>query len=88
MPEYQKLFPGTDHRRAFALPLAIMLVVASGWAQTRPQVSLETSETMFTVLTAINTCGYDQELNASDPLRCRSGRKLPRQCRIRLERRT
>ena len=32
-------------------------------------MSLETSETLFTVLTAINTCGYDQELGASDPLR-------------------
>jgi len=32
-------------------------------------VSLETNETMFSVLTAINACGYDAELNASDPLR-------------------
>ena len=32
-------------------------------------MSLDTSETLFSVLTAINTCGYDQELNASDPLR-------------------
>src|SRR6202041_978517 len=55
-------------RLAFALSLAIMLA-ASGWAQTSPQVSLETNETLFTVLTAINTCGYDQELNVSDPLR-------------------
>ena len=39
------------------------------FAENTPQVSLETSETLFTVLTAINTCGYDQELNASDPLR-------------------
>jgi len=38
-------------------------------AENPPQVSLETSETLFTVLTAINTCGYDQELSASDPLR-------------------
>ena len=38
-------------------------------AENPPQVSLETSETLFTVLTAINTCGYDQELGASDPLR-------------------
>jgi hypothetical protein len=38
-------------------------------AENRPQVSLDTSETLFTVLTAINTCGYDQELNSSDPLR-------------------
>jgi len=39
------------------------------FAENTPQVSLETSETLFTVLTAINTCGYDQELSASDPLR-------------------
>ena len=40
----------------------------AGFAQ-ESAVSLETSETLFTVLTAINTCGYDQELNISDPLR-------------------
>lgn len=49
--------------------VVLCLLVASGWAQNRPQVSLETSETLFSVLTAINTCGYDQELNTSDPLR-------------------
>ncbi len=32
---------------------------------------LDTSETLFTVLTAINTCGYDEELGVSDPLRAR-----------------
>jgi len=52
------------------LSLALSLLLAgSVWAQNRPQVSLETSETLFTVLSAINTCGYDQELSASDPLR-------------------
>src|ERR1039457_4173214 len=73
MPELQRDFPGRRIRPAFrltfALFLAIVLVTARGWAQNRPQVSLETSETLFTVLTAINTCGYDQELNATDPLR-------------------
>ncbi|MGB9071747.1 MAG: tetratricopeptide repeat protein [Terriglobales bacterium] len=38
-------------------------------AENQPTVALETSETLFTVLTSINTCGYDQELSASDPLR-------------------
>ena len=38
-------------------------------AENPPNVSLDSSETLFTVLTAINTCGYDQELNTSDPLR-------------------
>src|SRR5208337_527756 len=54
---------------AVAAILAIALSGASGWAQTQPEVSLETSETLFTVLSAINTCGYDQELSISDPLR-------------------
>jgi hypothetical protein len=32
-------------------------------------VTLDTSETLFTVLTAINACGYDYELGVSNPLR-------------------
>jgi hypothetical protein len=32
-------------------------------------VALETNETLFTVLSAINACGYDAELSVSDPLR-------------------
>jgi Tetratricopeptide repeat len=40
-------------------------------AQNQSPVALDSSETLFTVLTAINTCGYDQELNSSDPLRSR-----------------
>jgi len=38
-------------------------------AQNTPKVALDTSETMFTVLTSINACGYDQDLTAFDPLR-------------------
>jgi hypothetical protein len=49
--------------------LVIAFTTGSSSAQGHPQVSLETSETLFTVLTTINTCGYDQELSASDPLR-------------------
>ena len=56
-------------RLAFALILAAWLAVPCARAQIHPQVSLETSETLFTVLTAINTCGYDQDLDSSDPLR-------------------
>src|ERR1019366_2315995 len=69
MPDIRRNFLGQPVRLTLALSLAVVLVVASGFAQNRPQVSLETSETLFTVLTAINTCGYDQELNVSDPLR-------------------
>jgi hypothetical protein len=38
-------------------------------AQSTPAIALDTSETLFTVLSAINSCGYDAELNTSDPLR-------------------
>ena len=38
-------------------------------AQSSPRVALDSSEALFTVLTAINSCGYDLELDASDPLR-------------------
>jgi hypothetical protein len=37
--------------------------------QNAPKVALDTSETLFTVLTAINACGYDQDLASSEPLR-------------------
>ena len=83
MPDIRRNFLGQPVRLTLALSLAVVLVVASVFAQKRPQVSLEISETLFTVLTAINTCGYDQELSASDPLRTQIGRRLPKRWRIR-----
>jgi len=56
-------------RLAFVAACTAFLVVPCVVAENPPQVSLETSETLFTVLTAINTCGYDQDLATSDPLR-------------------
>jgi hypothetical protein len=38
-------------------------------ADNPPKVALDVNEALFSVLTAINTCGYDQELGASHPLR-------------------
>jgi tetratricopeptide (TPR) repeat protein len=55
-------------RLAFILVIAALLA-APGLGENTPTVALETSETLFTVLTAINTCGYDQELESSNPLR-------------------
>src|SRR5258706_4039151 len=40
-------------------------------AQQTPKVALETSETLFGVMAMMNSCGYDQELASSDPLRSR-----------------
>ena len=36
---------------------------------TGPAISLQTSEALFDVAVALNACGYDQELESSDPLR-------------------
>jgi len=46
-----------------------MLLTQVSVAEAAPQVALETNEALFTVLAAINQCGYDTELAGSDPLR-------------------
>jgi len=38
-------------------------------AQNTPKVTLDTSETLFTILASMNACGYDQDLNVSNPIR-------------------
>jgi tetratricopeptide (TPR) repeat protein len=38
-------------------------------AENPPKVALDTNESLFTVLTAINSCGYDEDLAISHPLR-------------------
>src|SRR5205807_8649482 len=51
--------------------IALMLALLPGvcLAQNTPKVSLDTSETLFTILASMNACGYDAELNLSDPIR-------------------
>jgi tetratricopeptide (TPR) repeat protein len=69
MFDIRRICLGKVAQLALAIIAAVTLIVPLGVSQSRPQVSLETSETLFTVLTVINTCGYDQELSASNPLR-------------------
>lgn len=52
-----------------ACALLLCLVLAPRAAAQQTDVTLETSESLFSVLAAINACGYDQELATSDPLR-------------------
>lgn len=54
-------------RSAWVASIALMASVC--FAQNTPKVTLETSETVFTILSSINACGYDDELTGSDPLR-------------------
>ena len=41
----------------------------SQFSQERSPIALDTSETLFAVLTALNSCGYDQDLTVSDATR-------------------
>lgn len=50
--------------------MALLGLVAQVWAaDAAPRVALDNNEALFTVLTAINYCGFDLELSNSDPLR-------------------
>jgi tetratricopeptide (TPR) repeat protein len=59
--------------RRIALILTIFCgaLVPLAPAQQPTKVSLDVSETLFSVITAINACGYDQDLASADPLRLR-----------------
>lgn len=60
------------------LVLGLLAVPALASAQNPSRVTLENSETLFSVLAAINSCGYDQDLAASDPLRARVRERVAR----------
>lgn len=47
-------------------------------AQMTPKATVDTSETIFTVLAAINTCGFSEDLGQSDPLRLQIRSELAR----------
>ncbi len=58
---------GSIRRWSLALLLAALAVPCLG--QQTAKATLENSETLFSVMAAVNQCGYDQELGASDPVR-------------------
>jgi tetratricopeptide (TPR) repeat protein len=57
--------------RASILVACLGLLAPLCAAQNQTPITLDTSETLFTVLTAMNACGYDADLNISDPQRIR-----------------
>ena len=56
-------------RSSWFVALLVLAAARVFPAETSPKVALDTNEALFTVLTAINACGYDSELSVSDPLR-------------------
>jgi predicted negative regulator of RcsB-dependent stress response len=45
------------------------MVALPAIAQQTPRMSVETSQSLFSVMAAINVCGYDEDLSQSSPLR-------------------
>ena len=56
-------------RRASIVAAVLGLFAPLSLADNQSPISLDTSETLFTVLAAMNACGYDVNLSASDPQR-------------------
>jgi hypothetical protein len=52
----------------FAALLGLLASLCAGEEHSTP-ITLDTSETIFSVLTALNSCGYDQDLTISDATR-------------------
>ncbi len=56
--------------RGFILPGVVCLLLSSLLsAQQKSKVQLQVNETIFSVATALNACGYDDGLNESEPVR-------------------
>ncbi len=58
-------------RIALLTVLCGALIPTASAQQQQGKASLDVSETLFSVITTINVCGYDQDLATSDPLRLR-----------------
>jgi hypothetical protein len=61
-------------RRLCSAVFILLLSVAAGAQASQPEpaspkIALDVSETLFTFFAGLNSCGYDQELAASDPIR-------------------
>ena len=74
MPAREVFLSSTPSVRKITLSLIAILPFASVFCFSQAQgnsspVTLETSESLFTVLAAINNCGYDALLTSADPIR-------------------
>jgi len=67
--------------RAFSVVALLGLLVPLCAADTPTPITLDTSETLFVALAAMNTCGYDTDLNNSDAQRLNVRAEIQRNMR-------
>ncbi len=68
LPTCREVSLSFGFREALYAALVVLLAELCP-AENQPNVSLDVSPAMYSVLTAMNSCGYDEELGLSDPLR-------------------
>ena len=81
VPRVARDFPSTSlgaGSRSLRIVLACAALAVGAAAQQTPKVTLESSETVFSVMAALNACGYNQELNSSYPVRAKIRAELAR----------
>jgi hypothetical protein len=67
--------------RVFVMACLVGLAGSVYAAENNSPITLDTSETLFTVLTAMNTCGYDLNLSGSDAQRLNIRAEVQRKLR-------
>ena len=67
---FRKIFQGAVLSIVNHIVIAFVAVVSLGLsASAQTKASIDVSETLFSVVSAMNVCGYDQELSSSSPIR-------------------
>jgi len=61
--------PEVRLRFSLRILVSLLLLLPSGVAAAQSRATLDVSETLSSVVSAMNVCGYDQELDSSPPLR-------------------
>ena len=67
--------------RSFIVAAFLGLLAPLCAAQVSTPITLDTNETLFAVLTAMNSCGYDANLQGSDPMRTQIRSEVERNLR-------
>lgn len=76
---FRRAVLGCQRRSLILVALLCGALTSTLTAQQTQKVTLDVSETVFSLVTALNACGYDQELAASDPVRLKVRAEVARE---------
>ena len=79
IPRFRRAVLGCQRRFLILVALLCGALTSTLTAQQTQKVTLDVNETIFSVVTALNACGYDQELAASEPVRLKVRAEVARE---------